>query len=131
MVECLPSGRKGLSSLGSTEKRRQNPKPLHFSIGGGAAVKLHKSNDYGFVPICSSGVNEVGGSGPAEDVPRQAECWLGGKAKNSVVRAESLPSSSIKDTVLCFHGKATNYQEKREWGQEVYETQLWCQKQRA
>lgn len=117
MVECLPSGHKGLSSLGSTEKRRQNPKPPHFSMGGGgAAEKLHKSNDYGFVPICSSGVNEVGGSGPAEDVPRQAECWLGGKAKNSVIRAESLPSSSSKYKGYCSLLPRENYQLPREEG---------------
>lgn len=50
VVECLPSEHKGLSSRGSTEKRRQNPKPRSGTSQLGAAVKLQKRNDYGFVP---------------------------------------------------------------------------------
>lgn len=136
VVECLPSGFKGLSSLGSTEKRRQNPKPRPSQLGG--AVKLQKSNDYGFVLICSSGVNEVGGSGSALKAmlrmcPHRQSA--GQEAKPKPMSSEPslfpLPVARTKGTAFCFHRKTTNYQEKREWGPEVYETQLWCQKQRA
>lgn len=61
-------------------------------------------------------MNEVGGSGPAEDVPRQAECRLGGKAQNSVIRAESLPSSSSKYKGYCSLLPWENYQLPREEG---------------
>lgn len=89
-------------------------------------------------PICSSGVNEVGGSGSARKAmlrmcPDRQSAGQEAKPKPMLSGLSLFPRpvARVKGTVLCFHGKTTNYQEEREWGQEVYETQLWCQKQRA
>lgn len=83
-------------------------------------------------------MNEVGGSGSAlKAMLRMCPDGqsAGQEAKPKPMLSElslfPLPVANTKGTVLCFHRKTTNYQEKREWGQEVYETQLWFQKQSA